>query len=102
MKLAENTRGICVRNPCPPGEILHHNISRYNNDYTKVLCYKADESMKTCQTEVDYNEATGKLTCCEPFCLATFAARNVARANCRRGYFFSRRRKRCIRGYGKR
>jgi len=112
LKNAESTRGVCVRNPCPPGEILYHNLTAVElgqvkpEDVTfadRVYCQPANDNVMTCEGEIEID--SGKLNCCESGCsdgdfLVTFGIISRNRPRCRRGYFFHRRRQRCVRGHG--
>jgi hypothetical protein len=104
---AEYTRGICVRNPCPPGEVLHHNITQseeYTEDQdTNIYCTPANDEVLTCEGEIKL-DGDGRLKCCPNSCLQSsgydlrISTTNVR--SCRRRYFYHPQRERCVRGYG--
>eukprot|EP00088_Acartia_fossae_P010416 TRINITY_DN15189_c0_g1_i1.p1 TRINITY_DN15189_c0_g1~~TRINITY_DN15189_c0_g1_i1.p1 ORF type:complete len:353 (+),score=31.45 TRINITY_DN15189_c0_g1_i1:39-1061(+) len=97
LKTIEDTRGICIRNPCPPGQSLFSDLNSVDPD--AVTCYEADDSIKTCKDDIDFIE--GFLVCPDPLFDIKSTSTKLAIA-CRRGYFWHRRKKRCVRGYGRR
>jgi len=94
LKLVENTRGVCVRNRCGAGKMLFAT----QEEEDTLQCFEADDNVINCKTGLEL--VNGKLSCCAGQCLESFGVNTQKGRPCRRGYFYSRRRSRCVRGWG--